>query len=41
MEYTLEENVIILFDSGVPKDRIAEMMVITRGKVDNIIDGGD
>lgn len=38
MAYTLEENVLILFDSGVFKDRIAEMMNITRNDVDDIID---
>ena len=38
MSYTLEENVLILFDSGGLKDRIAEMMDITKDEVDRIID---
>ncbi len=33
-----EEHVLILFDSGVLKDRIAEMMDISRNEVDTIID---
>ncbi len=40
MSYTLEENVLILFDSGVLKDRIAEMMNITKDVADRIVDGG-
>jgi hypothetical protein len=39
MPFTLEENVLILFDSGVFKDRIALMVKIPRYKVDEIIDG--
>jgi len=39
MSYTLEENVLILFDSSVLKDRIAEMMDITKDEVDRIVDG--
>jgi len=35
----LEENVLILFDSGVFKTRIAEMMLISREEVCEIIDG--
>ena len=40
MAYTLEENVLILFDSGVFKTRIAEMMGISRDQVCEIVDGG-
>jgi plasmid maintenance system antidote protein VapI len=39
MTYTLEENVLILFDSGVFKTQIAEMMDIPRKKVVEIVDG--
>ena len=39
MSYTLEENVLILFDSGVFKTQIAEMMDISRDRVCEIVDG--
>ena len=39
MSYTLSENVLIPFDSGVFKTWVAEMMNISREEVCEIIDG--